>query len=298
MNITYWLKDAPPVATAGVKPAPDDRNELKLEIFDSGGTLVRTLRSIPKASRFPPDDPDEPQKPEEPALTKKQGLNRVQWDLRYEGARRLDRVKLDAGDPEQGPLALPGLYTLKLTVAGDVLSAEGEIAADPRSTATAADLQANFEFTMQVRAVLDRLAQDIECVRAIRTQAEEILSRTADLPASHELQATAKLLIERSDAIERQLHNPEAEVVYDVLTGLGGGAKLYSQFAPLYSEMQASDFPPTQGQLGQMQENLAGLASSEAELTALLDSYLPKLEAQAGMLGLPHIIVPSWKPAR
>jgi hypothetical protein len=84
--------------------------------------LVRTLSSVPKPDRYAQDDPDETSEPHKPALTKKQGLNRVQWDLRHEGAKRPDDAKVDAGDPEKGPLVLPGTYTVKLTAGGRTLT--------------------------------------------------------------------------------------------------------------------------------------------------------------------------------
>ena len=78
---------------------------------------MRTLSSVAKPDRYRKDDPDEPAEPNEPALTRLQGINRVQWDLRHEGAAR-PMTKIDAGDPDQGPLVLPGVYTMKLTIAG------------------------------------------------------------------------------------------------------------------------------------------------------------------------------------
>ena len=44
----------------------------------------------------------------------------------------------------------------------------------------------------------------------------------------------------------KRMHNPKAEVVYDVLAGREGGAKLYSQIAPLFTDTQNSDYAPTQ----------------------------------------------------
>jgi photosystem II stability/assembly factor-like uncharacterized protein len=292
MTITYWLKDEPPETPKGRKASPDDPNELKLEIFDAQGNLVRTLSSVPRPNRYAKDDPDEPEEPAKPALTREKGLNRAQWDLRYEGATRLENAKIDSGNPEEGPLALPGTYTLKLSGAGHLVSTKGEILADPRSKATPDDLRANLDFTLQTRAALDRLERDIETVRAIRSQTENIETRTAKNPAAKELNATAAALIERCDTLERGMHNPEAKVVYDVLTGRGGGAKLYSQLSTLYSDVQSSDFAPTQGQRSQLAENLAALDRVEAELGALRSGDLARLEAQAGALALPHVIVP------
>jgi photosystem II stability/assembly factor-like uncharacterized protein len=292
MTITYWLKDKPPETPTGRKPSPDDPNEFRLEIFDAQGTLVRTLSSVAKPDRYRKDDPDEPAEPNKPALTKDQGLNRIQWDLRHEGAKRPGNAKVDAGDPEKGPLVLPGKYTLKLTAAGRTLTTVAEVAADPRSSATPEDMRANYEFALRTGAAIDRLEQDIETVIAIRAQAADIARRTERNAAARDLRATADALVKRCDEIEHQMHNPEAKVVYDVLAGREGGAKLYSQLSNLYSDIQASDFAPTQGQAGQLDENLAALSAIEAELATMQGSDLARLEAQATALGLPHVIVP------
>ncbi len=292
MTITYWLKEQAAETPAGHKPSPDDPNEFKLEIFDSQGALVRTLSSVAKPDRYSKDDPDEPSKPNEPALTKEKGLNRVQWDLRREGARMLEQAKIDAGNPEKGPLVLPGKYTLRLTAAGRTLSTEAEVGADPRSTATLDDMRANYEFALRTGAALDRLEQDIETVRAVRAQAADIAKRTAKNTAARDLNASAEALVKRCDEIERQMHNPEAKVVYDVLAGREGGAKLYSQISNLYSDIQGSDFAPTQGQTGQLDENLEALAAIDAELRSIQGSELARLESQATAIGLPHVILP------
>jgi photosystem II stability/assembly factor-like uncharacterized protein len=292
MTITYWLKDEPAETPAGHKSSPDDPNELTLEIFDSQGALVRTLSSVPKPNRYTRDDPDQPSEPNKPALTRTQGLNRIQWDLRHEGAKLIENAKIDAGNPEKGPLVLPGEYTLKLTAGGRTLTTSAEVAADPRSTATPADMQANYAFALRTGAALDRLEQDIEAVRAIRAQASDIAKRTAKNPAAKDLQATADTVVKRCDEIEHQMHNPEAKVVYDVLAGRKGGAKLYSQLSNLYTDIQGSDFAPTQGQRGQLEENLASLSAIESELAAMKGGDLARLESQATALGLPHVIVP------
>ncbi|MFO1394431.1 MAG: hypothetical protein U1F09_11775 [Steroidobacteraceae bacterium] len=292
MAITYWLKDEPPKPAAGHTPSPDDPGELKLEIYDAQGTLVRTLSSVPEPDRFRKDDPDEPSEPNKSALTKEQGLNRIQWDLRHEGAKRPGLAKVDAGDPEKGPLVLPGVYTLKLTVAGRTYTTQGEVATDPRSAATPEDLRANYAFALEAGAALDRLVGDIEAVQAIRAQAEDLAKRTEKLPSAASLHATATKLVERCDAIERRMHNPDAQVVYDVLAGRDGGAKLYSQLSNLYTDVQASDFAPTQGQRGQLDENLADLSAIEGEFNSIRTGELARLEAEAASLGLPRVIVP------
>lgn len=292
MSVTYWLRDELPKTAPGTKASPNDSNQLKLEILDAAGTLVRTLSSVAKPNRYGKDDPDEPEEPNKPELTRDKGLNRVHWDLRHEGAKRLENAKIDAGNPDDGPVVLPGVYTLKLHVAGQTYTAQGEVAADPRSPVAAAELQQNHDFALRVRGALNTVADHIEAIRAVRAQTADLQTRTAKLVGAEALQASAKTLLARCDAIESRLHNPEAEVVYDVLRGHGGGAKLYSQLAPLYSDVQSSDYAPTQGQREELERNLAELAAIEREIASLRADDLARLEAAARELALPRVIVP------
>ena len=89
------------------------------------------------------------------------------------------------------------------------------------------------------------------------------------------------------------MYNPTAEVGYDVLAGRDGGVKLYSQIANLYTDTEASDRAPTQGQQEQLQENLADLKQIEDQLSTLRTEDLVRLETQAKALGLPRIVLPN-----
>src|SRR6185295_8180210 len=74
------------------------------------------------------------------------GHNRVAWDLRYADAKKFPGMILWAGGTT-GPRVLPGTYTAKLTV-GDLpaVTAPIEVKQEPRTTASAADLKAQFDF--------------------------------------------------------------------------------------------------------------------------------------------------------
>ncbi|MBP6514068.1 MAG: hypothetical protein KA224_02740, partial [Steroidobacteraceae bacterium] len=94
----------------------------------------------------------------------------------------------------------------------------------------------------------------------------------------------------RCDVLEARMHNPEAEVVYDVLAGRSGGAKLYPQIAPLMGEVQSADYAPAQGLRDQLAENLAELQAIEAEMASMRSGELARLEAAAK--ALPRVILP------
>ena len=81
-----------------------------------------------KEEQLDPDD-DKPK----PELELKAGLNRFVWDLRYEGAPRVpDYYLYEYETGSHGPLALPGQYTVRLTVDGKTLTQPLEVKLDPR----------------------------------------------------------------------------------------------------------------------------------------------------------------------
>ena len=137
----------------GSKPA----GEVKIEIYDAQNRLVRALSSRPA----PPLDEPLPPVPgywlrPPHALTTNVGSNRSNWDLRYDDppalshnwAQVMAAVYRDTPYTPQGALALPGTYTLKLTVDGKTATQTLTVHEDPRigeSPAVMAELRAQFD---------------------------------------------------------------------------------------------------------------------------------------------------------
>ncbi len=103
------------------------------------------------------------------------GNNRFSWDMRLEGATTFPGMILWAAGT-QGPLALPGNYTVRLKVDDQPVQSQAfEIRKDPRlAHVTAADLQAQFELAKQVR---DRVSEANEAVVAIRDVKRQVDDR-------------------------------------------------------------------------------------------------------------------------
>jgi hypothetical protein len=131
------------------KPAGD----IRLQIFDSAGKLVRTMTSVapPKVERAP--YPEYWLKsPEERALPTKIGTNRTNWNLRYDDPpgfnqdinNQMNSTPDSVTPGPHGPLVLPGTYTMKLTVDGTTYTQNVVVYNDPRigeTTVTIADLR-------------------------------------------------------------------------------------------------------------------------------------------------------------
>ena len=279
--LDYWLKAHP-------------KGELQLEIRDAAGRLVRTLTSTAEPPTVPPEHPDaDPdQKEPEPALDAEPGLHRAVWDLRWQAPHRVPGAMVDWGDVTEGPLAVPGRYTVRLTADGRSVEQTLTVEPDPRATIPPADLEAQLAFALEMRDTFSWLTATILRLRGLR---EQLTARAAHLPAgarAGELRAAIGGLVGRLDALERQLHNPAAEVSYDILAGREGGAQLYSRLSPLYSFVNDGDGLPTQGVRQVFAAQRAEVEAGARQLDELVARELPRIGQLATAAGVGFVAAP------
>ena len=276
--VSYWLKE----------PA---KGELTIEILDDKGALVRRLSSAKKVAEPASDDPDGEREPAKP-LPAKAGVQRAVWDLRYDGALEISAAKLDAGDPETGPRVLPGTYAARLTVDGRTLATTVEVQPDPRSRVPRADLEQQLALALALRDDLSRLSAIVEGLRSVREQAKTRAAALRGRDAARPVVDATMALVSKCDALEDELHNPRAQVSYDILA-MPGGARLYSQLAPLYESVHEGAAPPTQA-MRELAAQLQGqLAARSAEWRTIVESDVPTLNARARELAPEFVVAPA-----
>jgi photosystem II stability/assembly factor-like uncharacterized protein len=157
--------------------------EIKLQVFDDKGKLVRTMSSIPPAlpERWP-----YPEywvaKGSDLALPTKVGTNRTNWDLRYDDPPAFNfdlenQMNVAPGGfvtpGPHGPQVIPGVYTVKLIVDGQTYTQSVTVRNDPRvgqSPMVMADLRAkNKLILLAYQGAKDSYAGNSE-VLAVRQQ--------------------------------------------------------------------------------------------------------------------------------
>ncbi len=162
--IYYWLASAP-------------SGDVTIEILDSTGHVVRHMSS---AAITPPEEFAHPPEPNfwlklpEP-LPAAAGLNRTNWNVRYDDPPSFSHSFAINANPgltpasPEGPLALPGVYTVKLTVNGKSYSQRVTVRNDPRSPATALALRAQHALQMKIYTGIQdawNAYQDADTMRA------------------------------------------------------------------------------------------------------------------------------------
>ena len=274
----YYLKQAP-------------KGEVTIEILDQQDQVVRKLSSIPKPAVGDKDFEDEKEAEErkKAALPAEAGVQRAVWDLAYEGATKIQNAKIDAGDPGVGPMAPPGEYKVRLNADQRTATTSLKLLQDPRVQVAAQDLREQLDFALKLRDDLSRLSGMVEQVRSIREQ----LGRRSELLRDHAdaepLIKNSKELIERCDALEGKLHNPKAEVTYDILAQKGG-TQLYSRYAWLYDAVNEGDGAPTQG-MREVHADLSGKLVEHGKELESLRAEVETLNQTANQVGIPYVIV-------
>ncbi len=271
----------------------EPEGEVTIEILDSGGDLVRRLSSVVKPPYTPKDHPDrDPDQEDKADFEAEAGLNRTSWDLEYDEVAWPAGARFDTGGPRPGPMAAPGEYVLRLTVGGRSISQPLVVEADPRSSASIADIEAQVDFALGVRDRLARITVMVETIRGLRSQLEDRNRRLADDPEGAGLTAAGEALIAGLTAVEEAVHSPHAEVDYDVLGGRHGGAKLWDRLGWLFNTARDHDGPPTQGMTEVATALEEELQTQESILAGLLADDLSRINELALELSVPYVMTP------
>jgi photosystem II stability/assembly factor-like uncharacterized protein len=149
---------------------------VELEFADSKGNLVRRFAS---GEELPKTDPNEIDIPaywvhDETPLAATAGMHQFVWDLHYPLPNSIRR----SFDAPLGPWAVPGRYTVKLTVNGKSMSQPLVIKMDPRVLTPQDDLVREFGAARKLAARLgevsgaSQLAQDLN--RQIDARAQDV----------------------------------------------------------------------------------------------------------------------------
>ena len=195
---------------------PAKTAEVKLEVTDSAGKLVRryvsgekkqeTLQPLPIAPRWFP-------KPV--ALDDGPGMHRFVWDLRWNSSGTGEEFEDEGYGAPRGPRVTPGQYQLKLTVDGTTYTQSLQVEMDPRSKATAAELEQQLKLALEIFGEVRRSRQVLAELDAARTSLgklkEQLKGQPQLLAQAEKLEATMEA-IKKSSKTEAEAMGLEAAV--------------------------------------------------------------------------------------
>jgi hypothetical protein len=209
------------------------------------------------------------------------GLNTFAWDMRYPDASTFTGMILWAGST-RGPIAPAGTYTVRLTVGeGAPETATFKLMNDPRTTATAADLVAQFEFLIKIR---DKTSEANDAVKTIRNVKSQLADRAEKAPR---LKRSADALAAALLAVEQEIYQVKNQSGQDPLNY---PIKLNNKIAGLNGVVQSGPYAPTDQAIAVFAELSTLLKVQTDRLQKLLAEDLNRFNQQARQAGQAPVV--------
>jgi hypothetical protein len=252
---------------------------VRLEVLEADGTVIRTFTTGATER--------------EDRLDVTPGMNRFVWNLRYPDASRFDGMIFWAGGT-QGPRAAPGTYQVRLTVGDWTATVPAEVVKDPRSTATQADLDAQFAFLIRIRDRVSAANGAVTKIRAVKRDVDGVLQRLGGAgdavpkTAADSVRALARALTDELTSVEEAIYQTKNRSSQDPLNY---PIRLNNKIAALAGVVAQGDNKPTDQARAVFAELSAALQVQLDRLDTALKERIPAFNAAVGALELPAVVV-------
>ena len=257
-SINYYFKDPP-------------ESDVTITILDENGVEVKAF-SGPKTK----------------------GINRVYWDLRHEDSPEIqlrtpplghpgitygpDRIRYNKegfrtlsveGTRPNGPLAVPGLYTIQLGVGDTEWTEQLEVRKDPKSEASLEDIREQVALALKIRdrvTVLTEMGNTIEWIRKQIDDLELLVQQNESLASIGE---GLKELDEKCIDLEESFYPLRTTGASENL--LRFPQQLFSHFNMLGNYVMTGDAKPTKSKYEVFEELSQRLARYQEQFDVLIN---------------------------
>ncbi len=249
-TIMYYIKD-------NVDSIP-----MSVEFMNANGDVVRSSSTGAKERQE--------------KMSKKSGMNRINWNLSMTNFDGVDGVFMGLG--AGGHRAAPGLYKAKITYGDWTVIKDLEVKPDPRWSASSAQYQEQQTLLEEVRVLIEELQETANDIRSVRAQINDLKSRI-DKDEFESVHDMVDQIVEEITDFEDELIQPKQKTFQDVINFEN---KLEVQLLHIYGTIDGIEPPVTDGQkqrvkdlkdqYNQVMAGAGGIESSLEELMALIRS--------------------------
>ena len=249
VNIYYYIKDL------------NEKDTVSITISDANNTPVKTFSNHPNKAL------------KEGKLTVNEGNNTFNWNMMYDGAESVKGMILWWASLS-GPMALPGNYTVTLTLNNLVQSQEFSIIKNPISEASESDLKAQFDFINDINTKMTEIHKALKNVKKVRSQVGLLKKSIVHKKEHKELIDFADKLVKEMTAIEETLYQTKSKSGQDPLNF---PIRLNNKLAHLNSLTRIGNFGPTDQAIAFKNEITATIDATLTKLYTLFDKEVKEL---------------------
>jgi photosystem II stability/assembly factor-like uncharacterized protein len=308
-------------AEAGMPAAEASAAAVEIEIL-AGGRVIRRVSSRKAGSKAGSEKAEvrtggaaaEEDESAPAVLEPKAGLNRFVWDLRMEEPKLIVPKLIFDDYPPAAARVAPGTYTVRLRVGTQTVEQPARVLPNPRAAtapgaATAADLERQARLLAAIHARLAETHELVGRIRDLEAQLNDRMERAARTgtgdddagaggarkgggAAGGDLNASARRLTSRLDAVAAKLWNPELQADEDSLVYT---PRLDFQFAALAGILAEADARPTAAEERRFADLEAQLAALRGELRDVWEKDLPACNRALESQGLPALAALPWR---
>jgi photosystem II stability/assembly factor-like uncharacterized protein len=256
--ITYYLKEK-----------LDKKAEIKLEILDKSGKVIRERKNFPREA----------------------GLNRIAWDLRLEGPRprRERRAEQDFfGRGPRGPQVLPDIYSVRLMFNSQAYEKPIMVQLDPMVNVSSDDLTLQLQYSLRLREMQSFVNDGLSALDMLKEQLEsrkETIKKQEERFPKEVMEAVDKHL-EKIKSIQNILARPEGE------SRLSAESRLAERLRSLFGSIDGANASPTRAQVQYFNELEIGYKSGMAEVNQYLSQTVKEIDAELRRNQVPSLLIP------
>jgi hypothetical protein len=210
------------------------------------------------------------------------GINAVTWDLRYPGATTFPGMIL-WGASTGGPSAVPGTFTVRLTVDGQSQTQPLTVLRHPlHKDVSQADLQEQFNLAIQLRDKVSEANNAVIQIRAIKTQVADRLTKSPDAT----LKSRGDALVAALSAVEEEIYQVKNQSGQDPLNF---PIKINNRIASLLGVVTSADAKPIANAYPIFKDLTAELKVQTDRLQRVLLNELKAFNGEVTRLGLESV---------
>ena len=215
------------------------------------------------------------------------GMNRFVWNMLYPDAVRVPGAILWGG-MLSGPVAVPGIYQVKLTVGEKSMTQSWVWKKDPRISTSQEEFQEQFDFLIQIQKKVTEINTAINRLRDVKKQIDGLSSKVRGQEKGEQVIEAARHLKAKLISVEDVLIQSKSKSGQDPLNY---PILLDNKIAALAGIVASSDSRPTDQSYDVFKELSAMADEQLAKLKKIMEKDLPDFNDVVKKAKIPAIII-------